>query len=169
MSSQKRERLLPYTCEQLFDLAADVERYPEYLPWWMAARIRRREVNTYFTDQVIGLGPIRVSFGSRTVLQPPTRIDVTSRDFPFRQFKLSWNFVTVAETGCRVSLIAEFELRSFLLQEILRSSATRCYRRGHCRVRSTRPQPISTDQNRPQLKAVVSSPPRAACLSGKIT
>ena len=33
MSSQKRERLLPYTCEQLFDLAADVERYPEYLPW----------------------------------------------------------------------------------------------------------------------------------------
>jgi coenzyme Q-binding protein COQ10 len=119
MSSQKRERLLPYTCEQLFDLAADVERYPEYLPWWMAARIRRREVNTYFTDQVIGLGPIRVSFGSRTVLQPPTRIDVTSRDFPFRQFKLSWNFVTVAETGCRVSLIAEFELRSFLLQGIL--------------------------------------------------
>jgi ribosome-associated toxin RatA of RatAB toxin-antitoxin module len=31
MSGQKRERLLPYACEQLFDLAADVERYPEYL------------------------------------------------------------------------------------------------------------------------------------------
>jgi coenzyme Q-binding protein COQ10 len=119
MSGQKRERLLPYTCEQLFDLAADVERYPEYLPWWMAARIRRREANTYFTDQVLGLGPIRVSFASRTVLQRPTRIEVTSRDFPFRQFKLSWNFVTVAETGCRVSLIAEFELRSVLLQGIL--------------------------------------------------
>jgi len=119
MSSQQRELLLPYTCEQLFDLAADVERYPEYLPWWMAARIRRREANTYFTDQVLGLGPIRVSFESRTVLQPPRRIDVTSKDFPFRQLKLSWNFIRVAETSCRVSLIAEFELRTFLLQVIV--------------------------------------------------
>ena len=119
MLRQKRERLLPYTCEQLFELAADVERYPEYLPGWSAARIRRREANMYFTDQVIGLGPIRVSFGSKTVLQPPTRIDVTSSDFPFRQFKLSWNFATVADTGCRVSLVTEFELRSFPLRRIL--------------------------------------------------
>jgi len=119
MSTQKKERLLPYTCEQLFDLAADVERYPEYLRWWIAARIRKRETNAYYTDQVLGLGPIRVSFGSRTVLQPPTRIDVTSKDFPFQQFKLSWNFVTQPGTGCRVSLTAEFELRSFVLQGIL--------------------------------------------------
>ena len=119
MSSQTRKRLLPYTCEQVFSLAADVERYPEYLPWWLAARIRRREANTYFTDQVLGLGPVRVSFGSRTVLQPPTRIDVTSKDFRFRQFKLSWNFVTMGETGCRLSLTAELELRSVLLQGIL--------------------------------------------------
>jgi coenzyme Q-binding protein COQ10 len=119
MSIQRRERLLPYTCEQLFNLAADVELYPEYLPWWMAARIRRREANSYYTEQVLGLGPIRVSFGSRTVLQPPTRIDVTSEDFPFRQFKLSWDFVSVSGTGCRVILIAEFELRALPLQLIV--------------------------------------------------
>ena len=87
VSSQKRERLLPYTAEQLFHLAADVERYPEYLRWWIAARIRKREANVYCTDQVLGLGPVRVRFGSRTVLQtvlqPPTRIDVTSKDYPF--------------------------------------------------------------------------------------
>lgn len=32
MVTRKAERLLPYTAEQLFDLAADVEHYPEYLP-----------------------------------------------------------------------------------------------------------------------------------------
>lgn len=119
MPTQKKELLLPYTCEQLFDLAADVERYPEYLRWWIAARIRKRETDAYCTDQVLGFGPIRVSFGSRTVLQRPTRIDVTSKDFPFRQFKLSWNFASLGGTGCRVSLTAEFELRSFVLQGIL--------------------------------------------------
>jgi coenzyme Q-binding protein COQ10 len=119
VSSQKRERLLPYTAEQLFDLAADVERYPEYLPWWIAARIRKREANVYYTHQVLGLGPIRVSFGSKTVLQPPTRIDVTSKESPFQQFQLSWNFAALAGTGCRVSLTAEFELRSLILQRIL--------------------------------------------------
>ena len=119
MTNEKRARLLPYTAEQLFDLAADVERYPEYLRWWISVRIRKREANVYYTDQVLGLGPMRVSFGSRTVLQPPTRIEVTSNEFPFRQFKLSWNFEALAGTGCRVSLAAEFELRSFVLQRIL--------------------------------------------------
>ena len=118
-SSEKRERLLPYTAEQLFDLAADVERYPEYLRWWIAARIRKREANVYYTDQVLGLGPIRLNFGSRTVLQPPTRIDVTSNEFPFQLFKLSWNFAPLAGAGCRVSLAAEFEMRSFVFQRIV--------------------------------------------------
>ena len=119
MSRQKRERLLPYTAEQLFDLAADVERYPEYLRWWIAARIRKREADVYYTDQVLGLGPIRVNFGSRTVLHRPTRIDVTSNESPFQQFKLSWNFEALAGARCRVSLTAEFKLRSFVLQRIL--------------------------------------------------
>lgn len=118
MSSQKTERRLPYTAEQLFDLAADVECYPEYLPWWISARIRKREANAYYTDQVLGLGPIQVRFGSRTVLQRPTRIDVTSTEFPFRKLKLSWSFTTLG-TCCVVGFAAEFELRSFVLQGIL--------------------------------------------------
>ena len=118
MSSQKGQRLLPYTAEQLFDLAADVEYYPKYLPWCIAARIRRREANVYYTDQVLGLGPIQVSFGSRTLLQRPTRIDVTSTESPFRKLKLSWSFAPHG-TGCVVSLTTEFEMRSFVLQQIL--------------------------------------------------
>ncbi len=71
----------------------------------------------YYTNQVLGLGPVRMRFGSRTVLQSPTRIDVTSKDYPFQEFKLSWNFAALAGASCRVS--AEFELRSFVLQGIL--------------------------------------------------
>ena len=119
MLTQKVERWLPYRPEQLFDLAADVERYPEFLRWWLAARVRDREASAYRTDQVLGLGPIRVRFASKTVLHRPQRIDVTSDEWPFRQFGLSWIFEPQRPAGCRVILVAELELRSWLLQGVV--------------------------------------------------
>jgi len=118
MVTQNVERVLPYNTEQLFDLAADVESYPEYLPWWISARICRRAGNEYYTDQVLGLGPIRVRFGSRTILQRPQRIDVTSSDFPFRRFRLSWTFEPRPGPACKTTVFAEFELRLAILQRI---------------------------------------------------
>ena len=103
MVTQRAERLLPYTDEQLFDLAADVESYPAYLPWWISARIREHVDNGYYTDQVLGLGPIRVKFGSRTILQRPRRIDVTSADFHFRHFRLTWTFEPRPGPACKVA------------------------------------------------------------------
>ena len=51
MLTRRAERLLSYSPEQLFDLAADVERYPKFLHWWKAARIKRRDGDVYYTDQ----------------------------------------------------------------------------------------------------------------------
>ena len=118
MVTERVERLLPYTAEQLFDLAADAERYPEFLPWWISARIRDRTANEYYTDQVLGLGPIRVKFRSRTILQRPARIDVRSDDFPFRRFRLSWTFEPRPGSACKATVSAEFELRLGALQRL---------------------------------------------------
>jgi len=117
--SERVERWLPYSPEKLFDLAADVERYPEFLRWWTAARVRKREGEVYYTDQVVGLGPIRVRFNSKTVLHRPERIDVTSDQSPFRQFRLSWIFAPEPDAGCRVSLVVELEFCSRLLQKVV--------------------------------------------------
>jgi coenzyme Q-binding protein COQ10 len=120
MLTQRAERLLPYSPEQLFDLAADVERYPNFLHWWKAARVKRRHGDVYYTDQDLAFGPLRVTFGSKTLLRRPDRIDVTSYDPPFRAFRLSWTFEHVLDTRCcRVRLTAEFELRSRLLQKVI--------------------------------------------------
>lgn len=116
MSSYKVERLLPYENEQLFDLAADVERYPEFLRGWIAARIQKREANVYYAEQVVGFGPVRARFGSKAVLHRPVRIDVTSGDWPFRHFQLSWIFESQSGAGCRATLVAEVTLRLPWLQ-----------------------------------------------------
>jgi coenzyme Q-binding protein COQ10 len=120
MLTRRAERLLPYSSEQLFDLAADVETYPKFLHWWKAARVKRRDGDVYYTDQDLAFGPVRVRFDSKTSLHRPDWIEVTSYDPPFREFKLSWTFETLPDVHCcRVRLIAGFELRSRLLQEVV--------------------------------------------------
>jgi coenzyme Q-binding protein COQ10 len=119
MLSERVERSLPYSADQLFDIAADVERYPEFLCWWITARIRQRTTNVYYTEQLLGLGPLRVRFGSKTVLDRPERIEVTTDEPPFRLFRLAWAFAPEADPACKVTLAAEMEFRSRLLERVV--------------------------------------------------
>lgn len=116
------ERSLPYSAEQLFDLAADIERYPQFLRWWIAVTVRSRETNHCLVDSVVGFGPARITFTSAASLQRPERIDVTSDETPFRHFRLTWIFEPQSSDSggdCRVSLDTELELRSKILQRIV--------------------------------------------------
>ena len=115
MPIYEAHRTLPYTAPQLFELAADVERYPEFLPWWIAARVRRREGDVYHTDQIIGFSVFRARFSSMTTLRPPDRIEVTSTDGPFRHFRLVWSFDPEPKPLCRVVLAVDLAFRSRLI------------------------------------------------------
>lgn len=116
MSTHSGRCRLPYTSEQLFDLVADVERYPEFLPGWVAARVRKREGSVYYADQVVGFAMFRHRFRSKTILCRPDRIDVTSTDGPIRDLHLVWLFEPLADQGCEVSLSVELDLHSRLIQ-----------------------------------------------------
>jgi coenzyme Q-binding protein COQ10 len=67
--------ILPFGCEQVFALAADIERYPEFLSGWISARIMQRETTICHVDQEVRFGPIRLLFRSTAVLDRPRRID----------------------------------------------------------------------------------------------
>jgi coenzyme Q-binding protein COQ10 len=113
---KKASGTLPFTCEQVFDLAADIERYPEFLRGWISARIRKRESNISYVDQIVGFGPIRLQFTSKAVLHRPERIEVASTEAPFRQFSLLWLVAADSPVGCRVSVAVEIELQSRIMQ-----------------------------------------------------
>ena len=119
MVIEKVGQLLPFTREQAFDLAADIERYPDFLRGWITARIVKRESNICSVDQVLGIGLIRVQFSSKAVLRRPERIDVTSSDPPFSRFSLSWRVEAGPSAGCRVNIAADLELRSRFLQQVV--------------------------------------------------
>lgn len=112
-------RTLPFDCGQVFDLAADIESYPQYFTGWVSARIQKRESNLCYVEQVVGFGPVRLRFASIAALYRPERIDVTSTDASFRHFSLSWLIVPARPSGCCISIAIEIELRSRLLQQIV--------------------------------------------------
>jgi coenzyme Q-binding protein COQ10 len=120
MKIDRVSRLLPFTCEQMFDLAADVERYPEFLPGWISARIVRREANMLHVEQILGIGPVRLQFGSRTMLHRPERIEVTSSEAPFRHYSLTWLLAPGPTVSCSLSVVVDMELESSLLQQVVK-------------------------------------------------
>ena len=120
MTTFQETRLVRVPREMLFDLVADVERYPEFLPLWSTARIRARKGNVYYTEQEIGLGPIRERFRTRTALERPRTIEVKSTDGLFRKFLIRWQFEEEG-TDCLVSISLTWEVRSRLLQRAIDS------------------------------------------------
>ena len=120
MPSHHETRVLPYTAQQMYDLVADVARYPEFLPWTAAARIRSMDEQGDHTvmlaDLVISFKVFREKFGSRVLLWPSEmKIDTSYLDGPFKYLESTWSFKDLDE-GVEVSFEVDFEFRNKLLQ-----------------------------------------------------
>jgi coenzyme Q-binding protein COQ10 len=118
MPTHAEHRVLPYTPEQMYALVADIERYPEFLPWCVAARLRERRADFVSADLVIGFKMFRERFTSNVKLDPPGRIDVTYAEGPFRYLNNSWMFERVPG-GCRIDFFVDFEFKSRMLQKVI--------------------------------------------------
>jgi coenzyme Q-binding protein COQ10 len=118
MPTHAEQRVLPYTPEQLFALVADIERYPEFLPWCIGARIKERQPALVLADLIIGFKVFRERFTSRVALDPPRKIDVTYAEGPFRYLNNHWTFEKVPD-GCRIDFFVDFEFKSRLMQKVI--------------------------------------------------
>jgi coenzyme Q-binding protein COQ10 len=111
-----------YSAAQLFDLVADVERYPQFLPWMLAVRITRRHEHTVWVEMTMGTRLLRRTFSSIGKLDRPHRIDITSHDPMFDRFQQAWTFEPAAGGGTNVEYCVDFKFRSRLLQGLLGGS-----------------------------------------------
>lgn len=109
----------------MYDLVADVERYPEFLPWNSAARIRSRKPapdgsEVIEADLVISFKVFRERFGSRVTLWPDRmRIDTQYLDGPFKFLRSGWTFEDRPGAGCKVDFFVDFEFRNAILGKVI--------------------------------------------------
>lgn len=102
-------RTLPWSCGQLFDLAADVASYPDFLPGWMDVQILEETAQHLRVRQRLGLGPLNHTFTSSAELQRPWQVLISTQDAPFQHLHIQWQFEEDMLGGCRVSLAVELE------------------------------------------------------------
>lgn len=106
--------LVPYTANEMFSLVADVESYPQFLPWCERAWIVSRNGAVTRAGMAVRKGRVHYSFLTDSIATPPQRLEVHLAEGPFRRLEGDWTFATNA-LGCRVSLVLDFEFESRLV------------------------------------------------------
>ena len=115
-------RVVPYTPDQMFDLVADVARYPEFLPWVTAARIRSTDSEGFVADVLVGFKSFREKFTSRVVLNRATRVIIAEYlDGPFKHLTNRWHFEPRQDGGCTIDFDINFEFKLRVLEKLIGS------------------------------------------------
>ena len=111
MPRHSETRRLPYTPEQMFDLVTDVARYPEFLPWVSAIRVRSNSEAQVVADMIVGFKGLRETFTSKVDKQRPTRIHVEYLDGPLKYLRNEWVF-RAESGGCAVDFTVDFAFKN---------------------------------------------------------
>ena len=118
MHRHSEQRRLPHSQQQMFSLVADVESYPEFLPWCIGARVFRHEGDAFYADLVVGFRMLREKFTSKVELREPERIDVTYLDGPLKHLHNCWIFLPDGDDACIIDFEIEFQFRSRMFQKL---------------------------------------------------
>ncbi len=118
MIRHKDQKILPYSQEQLYELVADMERYPEFLPWCKQSVIQQKQKDKIFAELTIGYKFFQESYLSEVTLIPTTRISVQYAKGPLKHLRNQWTFKSLSEKTCQLNFELEFELQSFFLQKM---------------------------------------------------
>ncbi|MEQ8664409.1 MAG: type II toxin-antitoxin system RatA family toxin [Rhodospirillales bacterium] len=128
MPSHAERKTLPFSREQLFDLVADVDKYPEFLPWCVGMRVRSKTETMLVADMMIGFKAFREVFTSRVALQRPDRVDVSYEHGPFKYLTNRWIF-EVAGNETTIDFHVDFEFRSKILEKAIGAVFTKAVER----------------------------------------
>ena len=129
MPRHTEQRDLPYTAEQLFDLVADVKRYPEFLPWVAAVRIRSDGETEMIADMVVGFRALKETFTSRVHKRRPGEIVIDYVEGPLKYLHNSWKFSPDGRGGTIIDFCVDFAFRSRLFETIAGQMFDRALRR----------------------------------------
>ena len=129
MTTHAEKRVVPHTPEQLYALVLDVQKYPQFLPWCLAARVKSQSERELAADLIIGFNMFRETFTSYVEFDPDKlEIDVRYAEGPFKHLTNNWRFLP-HEDGCEIDFYVDFEFNSRLLQSVIETLFTEAVRR----------------------------------------
>ena len=134
MPSHTTARPVRHSATDMFDLVADVEKYPEFLPLCQKLVVRSRrveeEVETVTATMTVAYALFRESFTSLVRLDRGRLVITTTNvDGPFRRLENVWAFEAMTEDECTVRFTIDYEFRSRTLGMMMGAVFDRAFRK----------------------------------------
>lgn len=118
MPHHSEQRFMPYRADELYDLVADVAKYPEFLPWCLGARLHHVKETDFHADLIIGFKMFKERFTSHVKLTPKSQIEVDYVKGPLKRLYNEWTFTPI-ERGTMISFEVDFEFNNVILEKLI--------------------------------------------------
>src|SRR5947209_14953507 len=121
MPQFRTKRRVRHAAFEMFDLVADVDKYPEFVPFCRSMRVRRRTssaegIETIVAEMTVAYKLLHETFTSRVTLDRSNlQVLVEYLDGPFSRMENRWDFHPVAEKQCDVEFFISYEFKSRVL------------------------------------------------------
>ncbi len=125
MPQYTSKRRVRHSASDMFDLVADMQKYPEFVPLCTSLRIRSRTekapgVNVVVASMTVAYKLIQQTFVTRDTLDKPNlKIVVEYLEGPFSRLRNIWNFRPTGENACEVEFYIDYEFRSRVLAVVM--------------------------------------------------
>ncbi len=114
-----RSALVGHGAQAMFALVADIESYPQFLPWCDRAIVSLREPGRTVATLRINFHGLKQEFTTENLDRPGARIDMKLVSGPFRSLEGGWSFTGLGEKGCKVALSLRYEFSSAILERAI--------------------------------------------------
>lgn len=114
MEKISRSALIPFSCEKMFHLVNDVEKYSEFLPYCKSSVIIKSAPQKIVARLLVAKGVIEKSFSTENILVPCQRIQMRLVDGPFKHLQGEWIFTPLSDQACKIELNLQFEFANQL-------------------------------------------------------
>ena len=119
MKQIARSAIVEHSGPEMYALVENIEAYPSFLPWCVAASVHERQRDRTKATLTIGVGGLRRSFTTLNENRPGEAIDMRLVEGPFRRFAAQWRFVPLSPRACRIEFSLQYEFSSRALGRLL--------------------------------------------------
>ena len=119
MHSVERSVLVLHSASQMFDLVADVEKYPQFMPWCGGASVSAHDAHGMQASITISFAGIKQTFTTRNKHQYPSCIELELVDGPFSALTGKWEFISLSEDACKVLFTLNYQFSNRTLETLV--------------------------------------------------
>ena len=116
MVSFKKKKTISHPVKKIYNLVADVKKYPNFLPWCSDIKIKEKTKKFIITEVKVGFQNINESYLCKVLLYPQKRITLDYISGPFEYLKINWKFKKITKNKTDVNFFCNFKFKSFFLR-----------------------------------------------------